>query len=184
MNLLEAQLDYPFGEALPESGHCMTVAPGVKWLRMPLPFALNHINLWLVADTLHGVRGWAIVDTGIAAEPTQTAWLRVLEHELGGKPITRVIVTHMHPDHVGNAHWLCEKLNVPLYMSMTDYCLARTLLATPSGAGGPAAAAHFAAHGLNKPEDIDKVIKRAGHYGGMVTDMPKQIGRASCRERV
>ena len=50
MNHLEAQLDYPFADTLPESGHTLAVAPGVRWLRMGLPFALNHINLWLLED--------------------------------------------------------------------------------------------------------------------------------------
>ena len=177
MNALESQLIYPLGDTLPESGHCLTVAPGVKWLRMALPFALNHINLWLVADAFQGVEGWAIVDTGIADPATQAAWERVLSAELDGQPITRVIVTHMHPDHVGNAHWLCDTLGVPLYMSMTDYCLSRALLASPSGSGGAAAAAHFAANGLNAPDDIDKVIKRAGHYGAMVPAMPQSYAR-------
>ena len=59
MNDLEQQLHYPMGDALPELGQCITVAPGVKWIRMALPFALNHINLWLLRDEIHGQQGWS-----------------------------------------------------------------------------------------------------------------------------
>ena len=62
MNELEQQLHYPLGEALPDSGRCIEVAPGVKWIRMALPFALNHINLWLLRDRVDGIVGWSIVD--------------------------------------------------------------------------------------------------------------------------
>ncbi|MEO8600917.1 MAG: MBL fold metallo-hydrolase, partial [bacterium] len=62
MNALEAQLDYPFGDTLPASGGLFEVAPGLHWLRMGLPFALNHINLWLLEDEFRGEAGWTIVD--------------------------------------------------------------------------------------------------------------------------
>ena len=62
MNDLEMQLHYPLGDALAPGGGTLEVAPGVRWVRMALPFALNHINLWLLRDTLDGVAGWSIVD--------------------------------------------------------------------------------------------------------------------------
>ena len=83
----------------PGDGQTLGVAPGVRWLRMPLPFVLNHINLWLLEDG----DGWCIVDTGIAARPTQATWARVLDAELAGRPVTRIVVTHLHPDHAGCA---------------------------------------------------------------------------------
>ncbi len=87
MNALESELSYVFGDALPDSGTTMEVAPGVRWVRMGLPFALNHINLWLLADeekAANGTsrRGWTIVDCGIANEATKQAWEQVFEHEL------------------------------------------------------------------------------------------------------
>ena len=59
---LETRLHYPLGEQMPESGHGLTVAPSIKWLRMGLPFALNHINLWLLRDHMDGKDGWTVVD--------------------------------------------------------------------------------------------------------------------------
>src|SRR5690606_12364298 len=96
MNPLELQLDYAFGDLLPASGQPHEVAPGVFWLRMPLPFALDHINLWLLRDRDESGDGWTIVDCGIATDVTRAAWEQVFENFLQGLPVKRVIVTHCH----------------------------------------------------------------------------------------
>ena len=74
MNPLEQQLDYVFADRLPESGHTMEVTPGVYWVRMPLPFALDHINLWVMRDEIDGVAGWTIIDCGISDETIRANW--------------------------------------------------------------------------------------------------------------
>ena len=123
----ESAVHYPLGEALPEVGSSIEVAPGVRWIRMRLPFALDHINLWLLRDEIDGVAGWTIVDCGIANDETRVAWEQVFATQLEGMPVLRVIVTHMHPDHVGLSQWLCERWNVPMWISMTDYLTAQWL---------------------------------------------------------
>jgi glyoxylase-like metal-dependent hydrolase (beta-lactamase superfamily II) len=122
------RLQYPFAEP-PESGGLLEVAPGVLWLRMPLPLALDHINLYLVRDDA----GWYVIDTGIGLEETQTLWRKVIEEKLDGLPIVGVICTHMHPDHIGQAGWLCDEFRAPLYMSRAEYFGGRTLTSMPSG---------------------------------------------------
>ena len=87
---LLAQLRFPCGD-VPEPGDIKKVAPGIFWLRMPLPFQLNHINLWLVEEA----NGWTIVDTGINTEATRDLWDRIFAERLGGKPVVRVIATHL-----------------------------------------------------------------------------------------
>ena len=116
---LLSQLRFPCGD-VPEPGDIKNVAPGIYWLRMPLPFQLNHINLWLVEDK----DGWTIVDTGIAVGPTRELWEKIFATRLNGKPVTRVIATHLHPDHVGLAGWLCERWDAELYMSLGEYLSA------------------------------------------------------------
>src|SRR5688572_10153468 len=130
MNLLERELQYPFGDTLPAPGETFEVAPGVRWIRMALPFALDHINLWLLRDALDGVEGWTIVDCGVANDGTRALWQQVFDNELQGLPVLRVIVTHMHPDHIGLAHWLCERWTTAahacrLWISATDWNAAR-----------------------------------------------------------
>ena len=102
----ESEIHYPLGDALPEVGSSIEVAPGVRWIRMRLPFALDHINLWLLRDEIDGVSGWTMVDCGIANDETKASWEQVFATQLEGLPVLRVIVTHMHPDHVGLSQWL------------------------------------------------------------------------------
>ena len=105
----EARLHYPLGDTLPAPGRALVVAPGVKWIRMALPFALDHINLWLLRDTLDDREGWTVVDCCISRDEAKAQWEQLFANELDGLPVLRVIVTHMHPDHIGLAHWLCER---------------------------------------------------------------------------
>jgi len=132
MNALEHQLDYVFADALPESGGVKEVAPGVFWLRMPLPFALDHINLWLLRDEIDGVKGWTVVDCGISSDTIRASWERVFDSVLDGLPVLRVIVTHCHPDHVGLADWVCsggDKKLVRLPLHINDEAFADALVA-------------------------------------------------------
>ncbi len=177
MNALERQLDYPFGETLPERGSAIEVAPGVLWVRMGLPFALDHINLWLLRDERddEGVvtQGWTIVDSGIDDAATRAAWESIFATKLGGLPVLRVIVTHMHPDHIGCAHWLCERWNVRLWISATDFNVARLASSASAGFGGPLSAAFMAQHGMAAdPEAVGKVGARSNYYKNLVPALP------------
>lgn len=123
-----AALRFPHA-APPPAGEVTEVAPGLRWLRMPLPFALNHINLWLVEDGA----GWAIVDTGINNPETKALWEHLFATALGGRPVTRVICTHFHPDHMGLAGWLTERLGVELWTTAGEWEHASQALADPPG---------------------------------------------------
>src|SRR5919198_1556032 len=107
----------------PEPAETLQVAAGVRWLRMPLPFALDHINLWLLEDG----PGWTIVDTGYAMPRTKELWEQIFSHGLNGLPITRVIVTHYHPDHIGLSGWLTERWQVPLWITEKEWLFARIM---------------------------------------------------------
>jgi len=179
----EVSIHYPLGDSLPEVGGSIEVAPGVRWIRMRLPFALDHINLWLLRDEIDGVTGWTIVDCGIANDETRASWEQVFATQLEGLPVLRVIVTHMHPDHVGLSQWLCEKWNVPMWISMTDYLTAQWLsckeggAAVGSRAGSGGSADHFQRHGLIDAEDLEKIRARSNYYSNMVPGVPRQYRR-------
>ncbi len=181
MNPLEARLDYPFGETLPAAGTSMQVAPGVHWLRMGLPFALNHINLWLLEDEIEGdggpVKGWTIIDCGIADDATRAAWESVFAEQLRGLPVLRVIVTHCHPDHVGLADWLCRRWQAPLWMSAGEYAFARMMSAGLPGADGPAMFPHFRRHGLADTPMLEQLEGRRNYYPSLVPAVPQSYIR-------
>ncbi len=178
----ELALHYPFGDELPPPGGSLAVAPGVRWIRMALPFALDHINLWLLRDRIEGREGWTVVDCCIDRPEARAQWEQVVETQLEGLPILRVIVTHMHPDHIGLAHWLCERWSTPghacrLWVSATDYFAARVGASKIDGFGGEGALRFFASHGLNAPEDIERMRGRTSHFSSLVPDVPRSFRR-------
>jgi len=176
-NPRESELTYPLGDALPAPGGVLDVAPGVRWVRMGLPFALDHINLWLLRDEIDGKPGWTIVDSGIANDATKAHWESVFADHLDGLPVLRLVVTHFHPDHMGLAHWLTERWGVRLHMSATDYNLARLSSGTTTGVGGNSAADFFAAHGLDDADSLAKVRARSNYYASMVPAVPSSYRR-------
>ncbi len=184
-------LDYPFGAQLPEPGQVLEVAPGVLWLRMGLPFALDHINLWLLRDRLpHPTQngtlqeGWTVVDCGIDNEATREAWLNIEKNHLQGLSIVRVLVTHMHPDHMGLAHWLCERWNAPLWMSTGEYQSAVLAQSGVSNFGGEPTMRFYAAHGWNKTDDLLQIKARVGYYPSMVPKVPQAYVRLMADDTV
>jgi glyoxylase-like metal-dependent hydrolase (beta-lactamase superfamily II) len=177
MNALEHQLSYPLADTLPDTGTTLEIAPGVRWVRMQLPFALDHINLWLLRDELEGREGWTIVDCGITSDETRAAWERIFDNELDGLPVLRVIVTHMHPDHIGLAHWLTERWDCRLWISATDFNAARLASTSTTGFGGDNAARFMQSHGLTDPSSLAKIRARSNYYASMVPKVPESFRR-------
>ncbi len=178
------RLNYPLGEHLPEPGTATEVAPGVHWLRMGLPFALDHINLWLLRDQgpdpqdpTRQREGWTVVDCGIDNPPTRQAWQQLEAGAMQGLPVLRVIVTHMHPDHMGLAHWLCERWQAPLWMGLAEYQAAKIACLPSSGLGSAPAQRFFAQHGWNRAEDLATVQQHMNHYAEMVPAVPPTLVR-------
>ena len=177
MNALEAELTYPWVDTLPEPGQSLELRPGVRWIRMALPFALNHINLWLLRDCVEGVEGWTVVDCCIDQPASRAQWDAVIATQLEGLPIVRVIATHMHPDHLGLAHWLCERFNARLWISLGDYNVAQTASKNTAGFGGERSAAFFQSHGLSSDADLAKIRARSAYYPSMVPALPPSYRR-------
>lgn len=171
-------LDYPFA-ARPEPGAAIEVAPGLHWIRMRLPFQLNHINLWLLEDD----GGWTVVDTGIRDEPTAEAWKQLFAGAMQNRPVKRVIVTHLHPDHAGMAGWLVRRFDVILWMSRTDYLLCRNLVAD-TGQEAPAEAMRFyRAAGLAE-DALETYRTRFGGFGRAVYTLPNSYRRLQDGETI
>lgn len=172
-----AGLQYEFADT-PDPGGTMPVAPGVRWLRMPLPFALAHINLWLLEDD----DGCAIVDTGVHVDESKTIWTETFADTLRGRPVDRVIVTHLHPDHAGNAGWLCETLDAELWMPRTEYLLCRVLMAD-TGRPPPEVALDFYRAAGFPEQALDKYQKMFGMFGRLVAPLPDAYRRLADGDR-
>ena len=117
-----AKLDYPY-DAPASDGSVVEVAPGILWARMHMPMALDHINVYVLKDTT----GWILVDTGLNTQASKQCWEHIAATHLAGLPIQGLICTHMHYDHAGLAKWLCERFEIPLYMTHGEYYMLRAL---------------------------------------------------------
>ena len=170
----KANLEYPLGDKTPEVGETLEILPGLHWVRMPLPFSLKWINLWLIDD---GEPGWTIIDTGMPMDDTKAAWRKIFEDKLGGRPVWRIIVTHMHPDHVGNAGWLSRKFpGSELWMSQLEYVTCRMLIADTGREAPQAGIDFYQAAGWNEAQ-IEQYRKRFGGFGRGVSQMPDSYRR-------
>jgi glyoxylase-like metal-dependent hydrolase (beta-lactamase superfamily II) len=171
---------YPLtSEPQPGDGSAVEVAPGVLWLRMPLRGPLGWINVWALADR----QGWTIVDTGVQSPETKEGWQQAFKNALQNKPVLRVIVTHMHPDHCGMSGWLAERFDVRLWMTRLEYLTCR-LMAADTGRQAPdEGVAFYHAAGWDK-ESIDHYRTRFGSFGKQIYPLPSAYRRIVDEERI
>jgi len=165
------QLEYPL-EAVPEHGAVLDVAPGVRWLRLPLPFMLGHINVWLLREPA----GWTLVDTGIFTNTSRETWQQVFSNCLDGLPLTRVLVTHLHPDHVGCAGWLTAEFDVELLMTREEYLLCRVLVADTGKPAPPEGVRFYRAAGFPDTA-MQRYAEHFGAFGRVVAPLPQAYRR-------
>lgn len=171
-------LVHPF-PAAPEPGRTTEVAPGILWARLPLPFRLNHVNIYLLDDG----DGWAVVDAGIGNDATREVWETLLAGPLAGRRLTRLIVTHMHPDHVGAAGWLAGRLGLPLDMSETEYLQALVLTLDPGSLSEEPYRRFYVDNGL--ADEVTEAVMTRGHdYLRMLTGLPKTFRRVIAGDRL
>ncbi|WP_269532566.1 MBL fold metallo-hydrolase [Chitinimonas sp. BJYL2] len=173
------RLAYPLLEQTPAVGEALPVADGIFWLKMPLPFALNHINLWLIKED----GGWTVVDAGYDSDDTRAAWQQVFAGPMAGKPILRHVATHYHPDHIGLAAWLCKQFEAPFHISLGEYLLAKSVWHDLPGFDVPSFNAHFARHGL--PQDkLDQFTQRGNTYHWGVKQLPPGFHRLIADDQI
>ncbi len=171
-------LIYPF-EAAPLAGKVIEVAPGVVWMRMPLPFVLNHINVWGLEDN----SGWAVVDTGMRTDETLAAWREIFANTTEQRPLTRIFATHMHPDHIGMAGWLTRKFNCRLWMTQLEYLNCRVLTAD-TGREAPDDGVKFYRRAGWHDEAIEKYQARFGNFGKHIHALPESYRRIKDGEEI
>ena len=164
---------------IPAPGRVLEVAPGVLWLRMPLPFALDHINLWLLADEVDGVRGWTAIDCGYGDAATRALWETHFADAFAGLPLVRVIATHYHPDHMGNAAWLLERCvgAAPmLWAAQAEFQTAHMVWSELTQYNLAGSAAHFRRFGMPQAT-VAEQSARGNTYRHGVPELPQRYRR-------
>lgn len=164
-------MEYPL-PGLPAPGKLLPVADGVYWLRMPLPFALDHINLWLLRDG----DGWVIVDCGFGSNATKKLWEQIFSDQLDGRRVKRVIVTHLHPDHLGLGAWLADRFQMDVWMTPAEFLLAHTIWAAHGGDLMGRLANLYRRHGLDEAR-VQLIAGQAGSYRLGVPALPATFRR-------
>ncbi len=171
-------IEFPWSEP-PKAGEAIEVRPGIFWARLALPFRLNHVNIYLVEDGA----GLALIDTGIDNKASRAAWEALLEGPLAGRRLTRVIATHFHPDHIGLAGWLCERFDLQLAMSHTEYLMALNIRLDPEGLKSEPYRSFYRSHGLSA-ENTEILLGHGLNYLRMVAPPPKTFLRLMPEDRL
>lgn len=171
-------LEFPY-PAPPPDGEMLEIRPGILWLRLALPFQLNHVNIYLIEDG----DGWAVIDTGVSDARTRAVWEGLLAGRLRERKVTRLIVTHFHPDHVGLAGWLAERCAVPTFMSQTEFLMAGNVRYNANMRGHAAHRGFYRHHGLDEAT-IAALTGRGQHYLNLTTDPPPVYQRLQAGDRI
>jgi glyoxylase-like metal-dependent hydrolase (beta-lactamase superfamily II) len=149
-------LHFPHTEP-PPPGEVIEIAPGVQWFRLPLPYRLDHVNIYLIDNG----DNWTVLDTGLGTDACRNAWETLLNGPLRGQRLTSMVVTHFHPDHVGLAGWLGKRLDLPLSMPRPEYLYSLALQYAPGDLGHDMHRPFYRRHGLSA--DITELVLGRGH---------------------
>ena len=172
-----AGLTYPWGEAAPATGETIRIAPGISWARIPMPGSLGHINSWLLDDADADGDGVAVVDTGICLTMCSDEWKALYAGALKDARITRVIGTHLHPDHIGLAGWIAKKRGVKLWMTRGEMLTARAIVADSSDTTPDEVLVQSRAAGWDDAAIERQKSEGWGRFGMMVYPLPRSYVR-------
>lgn len=173
-------LSYPWGRTWgPGAGEAVQVAEGVYWTRFAMPMSLDHINLWLLEDG----DGWTVVDTCLSMKSSRETWETLFDGFMGGRPVNRVICTHLHPDHVGLAGWLIERFDCQLWMSREEFLMCRAM-AADTGREAPDVALRFYRAAGYDDEQLQRYRDKFGNFGRAIYPLPDSFHRLVDRETI
>lgn len=166
-------LTFPLGRRGPGPGELIAIADGVGWARLPVPGSLKHINVWALEDG----DGVALVDTGLDIPASREAWEALFAGPLAGRRVTRVIVTHFHPDHLGLAGWLTARFGVPMWMTREEWLFARMLTSDVRDAPPGEALTYWRAAGWSAERIEAEKAKGWGRFASVVSPVPVSFVR-------
>ncbi|MEC9196028.1 MAG: MBL fold metallo-hydrolase [Pseudomonadota bacterium] len=164
----------------PAEGQAIEVAEGVLWMRMPLPLALDHVNVYALRDG----DGWTVVDTGMSSRRSKAIWQGLMDGPLQGLPVRRVIVTHHHPDHVGLAGWFQSVYGAELVMTRTAWLLARMLQMDEQDRPCAETQRHWRRAGMDAGLFAQRLTERPFNFADTVDPMPLGFTRIAQGDRM
>lgn len=160
-------LDFPWPSY---PGEVTRIAPGLLWARLPLPFRLDHVNIWLVEED----GGWTIVDTGCDTAQVRAAWEDILAGPMAARPVVRLLATHGHVDHIGLAGWLCERFDCPFVSTLGEWLWARGAHEPNLGGGRAGHRDYLERSGLTRPE-IEAQLKGRDEMIALAVPLPGAV---------
>ncbi len=164
---LQSSLVFP-QPAAPAPGELREVAPGIMWLRLALPFLLDHVNVYLIEDE----SGWALLDTGLGDAATKAVWDGVFAGPLHGQKLSRIVCSHFHPDHMGLVGWLTSRFDCPLHVTRTEFLVTKAMEFRAFAANPQ----FYEKHGLSADSGVQ--VASSGHwYLQLFTGLPTQFQR-------
>ncbi|WP_372603458.1 MBL fold metallo-hydrolase [Actibacterium sp.] len=172
-------IKYPWHDA-PEDGAAVEVAEGVLWMRLPLPMALNHVNIFALDDG----DGWTVIDTGMNSRKSRDIWLGLMAGPLAGKPIHRVVVTHHHPDHIGLAGWLQSDFGAELVTTRTAWLMARMLHLDEQDRPAKETLDYWRSAGMDPDIYSRRAAERPFNFADTVAPMPLGFTRVKEGDRI
>jgi len=159
-------------ETPPASGEWREIGAGVFWSRVALPFRLDHVNVYLIDDG----DSWNVIDTGIASDHAQETWTHLLGGRMAGRPVSKILITHHHPDHVGLASWLANKLDAEVVMSGTEYLLGLTYWLDSDAMKADHYRAFYRTRGL-EAGIAESILDRSARYQSLTSPLPFSFRR-------
>lgn len=156
----------------PAPNQVVEIAPGVQWFRLPLPYRLDHVNIYLIETG----DGWTLVDTGLGTDECRQGWESLLHGPLRGQRFSSMLVTHYHPDHVGLAGWLGQRFAIPLSMPRPEYLYSLALQYAPGDLGRDTYVSFYERHGL-PPDATRSILNRGHHYLSLTSGVPPTYHR-------
>ena len=167
-------LEFPYSQK-PHDDNPVQIDEGILWFRLPLPMALDHVNVFAFEEE----NGWTIIDTGFYTKRCVEIWKNIISNHLNPKPVTRVIVTHYHPDHIGMAGWFRSKFNSEIQITQISWLLARMLVLDVQDQHTQESISYFQKAGLTKEKLEERKKTRPFNFADVVHKIPLGYTRIS-----